>query len=318
MRRSPNPHHSLGSWRDRRASQKLLCRENSATQSHHFSRTLVPRLALHLLTMKLRSSSARHLSKQRSTRYSLAGALVVREAQQRVSMGECRRLPKDPLSRTALSRIPTPARIQELQLAPHLDAAAETLRRVDTERFFSRFRFSSPVEDDLTAAPIVYFYEPFLEAFDPELRKELGVWYTPPEIVRYQVKKIDRILREELAHSLRSVMFLQNILGEERSVVGVLSSHDNTSVQPDDLRVTISYYGPAKGAWRPTHEPAAPWPSEWGGSTGDLYINDRIRFVNVPEGGLALRAWRLSCPKEVAWISPGESPERAASVKRGH
>ncbi len=28
-----------------------------------------------------------------------------------------------------------------------------------------------------------YFYEPFLEAFDPELRKELGVWYTPPEIV---------------------------------------------------------------------------------------------------------------------------------------
>ena len=92
-----------------------------------------------------------------------------------------------------------PARIQELQLAPHLDAAAETLRRVDTERFFSKFRFSSPVEDDLTAAPIVYFYEPFLEAFDPELRKELGVWYTPPEIVRYQVRKIDRILREELA-----------------------------------------------------------------------------------------------------------------------
>jgi hypothetical protein len=28
---------------------------------------------------------------------------------------------------------------------------------------------------------VQYFYEPFLQAFDPELRKELGVWYTPPK-----------------------------------------------------------------------------------------------------------------------------------------
>ena len=26
-----------------------------------------------------------------------------------------------------------------------------------------------------------YFYEPFLEAYDPQLRKESGVWYTPTE-----------------------------------------------------------------------------------------------------------------------------------------
>ena len=38
------------------------------------------------------------------------------------------------------------------------------------------------------AHAVQYFYEPFLEAFDPELRKELGVWYTPPEIVRYMVE----------------------------------------------------------------------------------------------------------------------------------
>ena len=43
-----------------------------------------------------------------------------------------------------------------------------------------------------------YFYEPFLEAFDPELRKELGVWYTPPEIVQYMVARVDTVLREEL------------------------------------------------------------------------------------------------------------------------
>ena len=45
---------------------------------------------------------------------------------------------------------------------------------------------------------VQYFYEPFLEAYDPELRKALGVWYTPPEIVKYQVARVDRVLREEL------------------------------------------------------------------------------------------------------------------------
>ena len=30
------------------------------------------------------------------------------------------------------------------------------------------------------------------------MRKELGVWYTPPEIVKYQVARVDTVLREEL------------------------------------------------------------------------------------------------------------------------
>jgi hypothetical protein len=37
-----------------------------------------------------------------------------------------------------------------------------------------------------------------LQAFDPELRKQLGVWYTPPEIVQYMVARVDTVLREEL------------------------------------------------------------------------------------------------------------------------
>lgn len=98
-----------------------------------------------------------------------------------------------------------PSRIRELDLARHLDIATETLGRVDTERFFARFHLPTldPTAIDGAgheqhASAITYFYEPFLEAFDPELRKELGVWYTPWEIVRYQVRKVDRILREEL------------------------------------------------------------------------------------------------------------------------
>jgi hypothetical protein len=88
-------------------------------------------------------------------------------------------------------------RLAELHLGPHLDRAAETLRRVDRNAFFTRFRYAT-LEDTDTLAALTYFYEPFLEAFDPDLRKELGVYYTPPEIVRYQVRTIDRLLREEL------------------------------------------------------------------------------------------------------------------------
>ena len=57
-----------------------------------------------------------------------------------------------------------------------------------------------PTTDDQspTVAAITYFYEPFLEAFDPELRDELGVWYTPPEIVRYQVRRVHYLLKTEL------------------------------------------------------------------------------------------------------------------------
>jgi predicted helicase len=44
----------------------------------------------------------------------------------------------------------------------------------------------------------MYFYEPFLAAYDPDLRRALGVWYTPPEIVHYMVERVDRVLRDEL------------------------------------------------------------------------------------------------------------------------
>jgi hypothetical protein len=70
-----------------------------------------------------------------------------------------------------------------------LDWTTAALNRVDRAAFFEKF---------LETHAVQYFYEPFLEAFDPELRKQLGVWYTPPEIVQYQVARVDAALREEL------------------------------------------------------------------------------------------------------------------------
>ncbi len=93
-----------------------------------------------------------------------------------------------------------PTRLAELRLAPHLDRTAETLGRVERSIFFSRFAYRTVQEeqDPSVELALTYFYEPFLESFDPELRKELGVWFTPPEIVRYQVERIDQLLRAEL------------------------------------------------------------------------------------------------------------------------
>ena len=70
-----------------------------------------------------------------------------------------------------------------------LDWTAAALDRVDREAFFARFNEGEAVP---------YFYEPFLGEFDPALRKQLGVWYTPAEVVRYMVARVDRALKDDL------------------------------------------------------------------------------------------------------------------------
>ena len=80
-------------------------------------------------------------------------------------------------------------RLKRLDLVEVLDWSDAVLSRVDHETFLARFEQGEAVQ---------YFYEPFLEAFDPELRKQLGVWYTPREVVQYMVARVDRALRDDL------------------------------------------------------------------------------------------------------------------------
>ncbi len=42
----------------------------------------------------------------------------------------------------------------------------------------------------------LYFYEDFLAAYDPKLRKQSGVYYTPAEVVQAQVRLVSELLRE--------------------------------------------------------------------------------------------------------------------------
>jgi hypothetical protein len=122
-----------------------------------------------------------------------------------------------PAIRGLFNQIADRERLFRLGLIEPLDRAGDALNRVDRGAFFARFQEEQAVQ---------YFYEPFLQSFDPELRKELGVWYTPPEIVKYMVARVDGVLREELgiADGLadRRVMVLDPCCGTGAYLVGVL------------------------------------------------------------------------------------------------
>ena len=94
-----------------------------------------------------------------------------------------------PVLAALFQQLAQPGRLQPLGLVEVLDWTAAALERVDRAAFFSRFN---------TGETVPYFYEPFLEAFDPTLRKELGVWYTPTEVVQAMVARVDNTLKQDL------------------------------------------------------------------------------------------------------------------------
>ena len=94
-----------------------------------------------------------------------------------------------PVLKELFFQLSNPAPLQALGLVEVLDWTAAALNRVDREAFFVKFGEGEVVP---------YFYEPFLQAFDPELRKQLGVWYTPAEVVRYMVARVDQALKQDL------------------------------------------------------------------------------------------------------------------------
>lgn len=55
------------------------------------------------------------------------------------------------------------------------------------------------IADQTTDAkdPIIHFYEDFLQEYDPAERKKMGAYYTPIPVVKYIVRQVDRILKED-------------------------------------------------------------------------------------------------------------------------
>jgi hypothetical protein len=144
-----------------------------------------------------------------------------------------------PVLRKLFGEVSEPGALDSIQLQEVLNLAGEALNRVQPA-FFDTFR-----EDEAVA----YFYEPFLEAFDPQLRKDLGVWYTPKPIVEYMVERVDHLLRTQLNQPLglasTAVRILDPCCGTGAYLTAVLNrihrtlleeAGDDTALVPSSLR----------------------------------------------------------------------------------
>ena len=118
--------------------------------------------------------------------------------------------------------LPTRHMCMSLNVSEPLDWASAVLDRVQRSAFFQHFAEEHAVQ---------YFYEPFLEAFDPQLRKDFGVWYTPEEIVRYMVARVDQTLREQFGRAAGladpGVVVLDPCCGTGAFLVEIASHHSS-------------------------------------------------------------------------------------------
>lgn len=74
-----------------------------------------------------------------------------------------------------------------------LDDIATLLQNVSTEMLRTAFTANNYLED-----PVIHFYETFLKEYNPRLRFERGVFYTPPQVISYIVRSVDSLLKTEL------------------------------------------------------------------------------------------------------------------------
>jgi len=71
-----------------------------------------------------------------------------------------------------------------------VDVLADLLAHTDMNDILKDFGKSTRQQD-----PIVHFYETFLSEYDPKLREQRGVYYTPEPVVSYIVRGVDHLLR---------------------------------------------------------------------------------------------------------------------------
>ncbi len=55
--------------------------------------------------------------------------------------------------------------------------------------------FGEAVDKD----PVIHFYEDFLKEYDPQLRKEMGAYYTPIPVVQFIIRAVDDVLKKEFS-----------------------------------------------------------------------------------------------------------------------
>ena len=80
----------------------------------------------------------------------------------------------------------------DTRIAWAVDNLAELFHHADINAILTDFGKRSSGKD-----PILHFYEDFLAAYDPKLRKSRGVYYTPEPVVSYIVRSVDKLLKRD-------------------------------------------------------------------------------------------------------------------------
>ncbi len=102
-----------------------------------------------------------------------------------------------------------------------VDALADIFRATDVAALLKNFGNATETRD-----PIIHFYETFLAAYDPKLRKSRGVWYTPEPVVDFIVRAVDDVLKTEfnlpqgLADTSKTTVTLDTQTADKRSASG--------------------------------------------------------------------------------------------------
>ena len=73
-----------------------------------------------------------------------------------------------------------------------LDDLVHIFQYADVKSIMSKYGRAAQMND-----PVIHFYETFLAAYNPALRKARGVWYTPEPVVDFIVRAVDDVLKKD-------------------------------------------------------------------------------------------------------------------------
>ncbi len=115
----------------------------------------------------------------------------------------------------ALQVMTDPTAVNEIR--PGLRLIQRVVARVDPDAFGG----------SAGTDPWLYFYEDFLAAYDPDLRRDAGAYYTPTQVVHAQVRLVDDLLTNQLDRPLGfaeggDVVVLDPAVGTGTYLLGVV------------------------------------------------------------------------------------------------
>ena len=132
-----------------------------------------------------------------------------------------------------------------------VDDLAEIFRVTDMAKVLRNYGKETGRKD-----PIIHFYEEFLEEYNPKIREEFGVWYTPVQVVHFIVDAVNDILINEfgiengLADNSKIEITDHNGNAKEIHRIQVLDPATGTGTfLAEACHVIHSYYKGQEGLW---------------------------------------------------------------------